>query len=475
MNILDYQAEPKKEPAKSSQPNLEIIDANPAPAQNESYSTEIAIVDTSPKNALVIFSNGGLDPLIEQIRKRVKSEEFDVTTEKGRERIGSVARQIGSAKQRLIEMADSLTENAKKQIAAVNAERNRAQEEFDKLRDEVLAPRKAYEQIEKDRQAEHNKNLTILEGMIEFADHTQYTVEQIENALNKSSELFFGRQWQEYADKANYANLKNKDALNQAIANRKALDEAEAQKQREAQAAREKEIEDAKIAAAEKAKKDAEELAAAEAKRIADKVEADRVEAERIAKAKADADAAEIARIQKAKDEAEEKRKNLISSKISMLMIQADCKTWSSERMKNEIQRHENFYETNKQSFEEFSDTALSEYNKTKAEYAEVLQITLQNEEKNRIQEENDKKERDAKIAKDAADAEAKRIQDAKDAEESARKLREADEANKQRIIDEISFDLMLIQTAPPITKEEAEAVARALIDGKVRNVIVKF
>jgi len=218
MNILEYQPETQEEPAKVTQPDQEIIDADPVPAQTESSSKEIAVIDTSPKNALTIFSNNGLDPLIAQIRARVKSEQFDVTTQKGRDRIGSVARQIGSAKQDLIKMAASLTEDAKKQIAAVNTEKNRMETEFDKLRDEVLAPRKAYEQIEKDRQAEHEKNLTILEGMIEFAYPEQYTVEQIENALAKSSELYTGRQWQEYADRANYANLKNKDKLTQAIA-----------------------------------------------------------------------------------------------------------------------------------------------------------------------------------------------------------------------------------------------------------------
>lgn len=465
MNILDYTPEPQEKLENTSQPAQEIIDANPAQVENESASTEIAVIDTSPKNALTVFINGGLDPLIEKIRARVKSEQFDVTTEKGRERIGSVARQIGSAKQRLIEMADSLTEDAKKQIAAVNAERNRAQAEFDKLRDEVLAPRKAYEQIEKDRQAEHNKNLTILEGMIEFADHTQYTVEQIENALNKSVELFSGRQWQEYADKANYANLKNKDALNQAIANRKSLDEAEAQKQREAQAAREKEIEDAKIAAAAKAKKDAEDAAAAEAKRIADKVEADKKAA-----------AEETARIQKEKDDAEAKRIQLIQDSIKIMELPKGYETFSSERAQDYINRHNAFFGQKKDGgFAEFYDSAWNTYNETLAKLKARLSEAQKEEQAARDKAIQDQKDRDAKIAKDAEEAEKKRQQVIKDQEEADRKKRQADEANKQRIIEEICFDLMLIQTAPPITKEEAEAVARALIDGKIRNVIVKF
>ncbi len=464
MNILDYQAETPEEPAKAAQPEQEIIDADPVPAKTESSSKEIAVVDTSPKNALTVFSNGGLDPLIAQIRARVKSEQFDVTTQKGRDRIGSVARQIGSAKQDLIKMAASLTEDAKKQIAAVNTEKNRMETEFDKLRDEVLAPREAYLKIEKDRQAEHEKALTVLEGMIEFAYPEQYTVEQIENALAKSSELYTARQWQEYADKANYANLKNKDKLTEAIAKRKEIDEAAAEAERVAKAARDKEIEDARIAAAAQATKDAEDKATADAKIIADKVEADRV-----------ATAAETARIQKQKDEAEQQRKALLVQKVSQLTPPFGHENWTSDRLKDETEELRLIYEREKGSYGEYENDALQHYNKTQAVFAENLQIALQKEEKQREADEQAKKDRDAKIAKDAADAEAKRIQDAMDAEETARKAREADEANKQRIVDEIAFDLMLIQTAPPITKEEAEAVARALIDGKVRNVIVKY
>lgn len=488
MNILDYQPETPEEPAKAAQLEQEIIDADPVLAQTESSSTEIAVIDTSPKNALTIFSNNGLDPLISQIRARVKSEQFDVTTQKGRDRIGSVARQIGSAKQQLIGMADRLTEDAKRQIAAVNFEKTRAQTEFDKLRDEVLAPRVAYLQIEKDRQAEHEKALTVLEGMIEFAYPEQYTVEQIENALAKSSELYTARQWQEYADKANYANLKNKDKLTEAIVKRKEADEAAAEAERVAQAARDKEIEDAKIAAAAQATKDAEDKAAADAKALADQVEADRVAAQKVAddaaKALADkveadkvAAAAETARIQKAKDDAEAKRVQLIQDNIRMMELPNGYATFSSERVQDYINRHNAFFgeKSEAKSFEELYDKAWATYNETLAKLKARLSAAEAEEQAARDKAIQDQKDRDAKIAKDAADAEAKRIQDAKDAEETARKAREADEANKQRIVDEISFDLMLIQTAPPITKEEAEAVARALIDGKIRNVIVKY
>jgi len=244
-----------------------------------------------------------------------------------------------------------------------------------------------------------------------------------------------------------------------------------------AQAAREKEIEDAKIAAAAKAKKDAEDAAAAEAKRIADKVEADRIEAERLAKEKSDADAAEIARIQKEKDDAEARRVRLIQDNIRMMELPNGYESFSSERVKDYIQRHNTFFgeKNDAKSFEEFYDQAWATYNETLAKLKSRLAAAEAEEQLARDKAIQDQKDRDAKIAKDAADAEAKRIQAKKDEEEEIRKAREADKANKQRLLDEISFDLMLIQTAPPITKEEAEAVARALMDGKVRNVIVKY
>lgn len=470
MNILDYQPETQEEPAKAAQPEQEIIDADQVPVQTESSSTEIAIVDTSPKNALTVFSNGGLDPLIAQIRARVKSEHFDVTTQKGRDRIGSVARQIGSAKQELIRMAASLTEDAKKQIAAVNTEKKRMETEFDKLRDEVLAPREAYLKIDKDRQAEHEKNLTILEGMIEFAYPEQYTVEQIENALAKSSELYAGRQWQEYADKANYANLKNKDKLTEAIAKRKEIDEAAAEAERVAQAARDKEIEDAKIAAAAKAKKDAEDAAAAEAKRIADKVEADRAAA-----------AAETARIQKEKDDAEEKRVQLIKDSIRIMELPSGYEIFSSERAQDYINRHNTFFNerVEEKSFDEFYDQALATYNETLAKLKARLDSAEAEEQAARDKAIQDQKDRDAKIARDAADAEAQRQQKIKDDEAAAQKIKDEDLEHRKKINNEAKADIDKIvkeyTESDQLKKGIDQLIVEAIILGKIRNVSIKY
>jgi len=490
MNILDYTPEPDKEPVKAANQEQEIIEADNVSVQNESSSTEIAIVDTSPKNAIAIFSNGGLDPFIAEIKKRVKSESFDVTTEKGRERIGSVAKQIGSAKKRLEEMADALTEDAKKQVAAVNQEKKRMINEFDTLRDEVLAPRKAYDKIEKDRQDEHEKALTILGEMIEFAYPEQYTVEQMENALAKSSELFSGRQWQEYADRANYANLKNKDKLTEAITKRKEADEAAAEAERVAQAARDKEIEDAKIAAAEKAKKDAEDAAAAEAKRVADKVEADRVAAQKVAddaaKALADkveadkiAAAAETARIQKQKDDAEAKRVQIILDNIRSMEPPKGYEEKTSVVVQNMIEALNTFYIVNQITFGEYSDAAGNAYTAALAKLKARLSDAENEEQAARDKAIQDQKERDAKIAKDAADAESARQQKIKDDEAAEQKKRDEDIEHRKKINNEAKSDIGKIveeyTASDQLVKSLDQLLVEEIVLGHIRNVSIKY
>jgi len=78
---------------------------------NTEENKELIVINNDFKPIEVFSAAKGLDPIIEQIRQKVKSEIFDVTTEAGRKRMGSVARQIGSSKCKLEKMAKELTED----------------------------------------------------------------------------------------------------------------------------------------------------------------------------------------------------------------------------------------------------------------------------------------------------------------------------------------------------------------------------
>ncbi|VYS85083.1 Uncharacterised protein [Citrobacter amalonaticus] len=59
--------------------------------------TDLTVIEIKPEQAPVLYSAGGLNGFLEQIRELAK-EVPDVTTKKGRDRIGSLARMVGSSK-----------------------------------------------------------------------------------------------------------------------------------------------------------------------------------------------------------------------------------------------------------------------------------------------------------------------------------------------------------------------------------------
>lgn len=62
--------------------------------------TDLTVIEIKPEQAPALYRAGGLNSFLEQIREMVK-EVPDVTTKKGRDRIGSLARMVGSSKKLL--------------------------------------------------------------------------------------------------------------------------------------------------------------------------------------------------------------------------------------------------------------------------------------------------------------------------------------------------------------------------------------
>lgn len=284
------------------------------------------VIDGAKENALVFFATEkGLDPIIDEIKKRVKSEVLDISTEAGRKRIGSLARQIGSAKMDLKEVAEALTEDWRRKTKAVTSERLRMEKELDALRDEVKAPLDEFRAREEERTKAHEEAISVLAALsqVQWSDNN---VEQIEAHLN-SVNLLEDRDWQEFKARASVAILSATKNLSECLSARKKYDaeQAELSRLRAEQEERDRiererleaeRIERLKQEAAEKAKREAEEKAAKEAAAAAEvaKAEQERVEREREAaearakkaeqdrlaaeeKAKADAAAAEAKRI----------------------------------------------------------------------------------------------------------------------------------------------------------------------------------
>jgi len=64
--------------------------------------TDLTVLEIKPEQAPALYVANGLDAYLEIIREMAK-EVPDVTTKKGRDRIGSLARMVGSSKKAIEE------------------------------------------------------------------------------------------------------------------------------------------------------------------------------------------------------------------------------------------------------------------------------------------------------------------------------------------------------------------------------------
>ena len=275
----------------------------------------VALIEPTTNLALVFTGDGGVDAILTKIETdaRALAADLDISTEKGRKEIASLARtKIARSKTALIDAGKKLTEDWRKQTAAVNADCRIIEARLDALRDEIRAPLTAWEQAEKDRVAAHDRAITDIEALASGLEGL--TAEQIRERL-KAPPLTEARNWQEFQQRASRTILSTGAILKVALrdAEQRAAEAAE-RAAREAQEAEERRlaaldaqrIREEQIAAhaAEKARQEAE--AKAEMERLAAhaKAEADRRAAE--AKAEAERQAIE-ARAREEREELERK------------------------------------------------------------------------------------------------------------------------------------------------------------------------
>lgn len=268
--------------------------------------------------------NDAFSGIYTKIEKEIADFVPDLTTDKGRKEIASLAYKIARTKTGLEAAAKNLTDDQREIIDAVNSERSAMKERLDKLRDAARKPLTDWEAAEAERQRVIDEGLATLRdiGRVDSLSDP----DTIMTAIEVSKDTFNSIDWRD--DEATAESLLetsinkfNADltASRQRIADARELEllrekqrkEAEAQAEREAAEAAErdrqaeiereqKRVEEARAQAAAEAEAriQAEKTAREEAEKAAIKAEEDR---------KADAQRAEDARIAEAK-RAEEER-----------------------------------------------------------------------------------------------------------------------------------------------------------------------
>ena len=213
---------------------------------------------------------GGSDELFERIAEQARSFVPDVTTRKGREEIGSVAMKVSKSKTLTEKYAKDLVAEEKARIKLIDDDRIQFCKKMDSLRDEILAPRDAWEQAEKDRIKKHEDSIESIKNNARYYIDT--TLVELKQSLASAEQVIVDSSLEEFEQEAKIAKYEAIELLRVAIANREKYEteQAELERLRQAEQLRQQQERDAQIAreAAEKANREAEEKARLEAERV---------------------------------------------------------------------------------------------------------------------------------------------------------------------------------------------------------------
>lgn len=285
-----------------------------AAAQKELPGTNIlALVEANP--VMVLTDREKFSQFYEEMKRETDALVVDLTTDKGRKAIASMARRVATTKVLIDDAGKKLNEGKRAEIDAVDESRREIRQQLDALRDEVRRPLTEWEDAEKAREEEVREAVEKLRRSTAIEAHETSADIRARRAEIEAMDFdrgHFGGYYEQAVllrEQALVTLAFTADKMDQEEADRAELERLRAEAvERDRKESERIMIEeaDAKRVAAEKAEQ--ERLARVEEEQKA-KIVAAAKEAEEAAKARAEAaHAEEIAKLQRERDEAEAAR-----------------------------------------------------------------------------------------------------------------------------------------------------------------------
>ncbi|HEN3655857.1 TPA: hypothetical protein U5E37_003852 [Yersinia enterocolitica] len=275
-------------------------------------NTGLVVIDIKPEQAPVLYVPNGLEDYLNHIRELAK-EVPDVTTKKGRERIGSLARTVGVSKKAIENPGRAYLKRLKEAVKPAEEELKRFVDACDDISKSILKPRVEWD-AEQERIAAANQMLEWHEEALEMNTAVDKAMAERFESDHEMALLMndaFDRDAKAKADEVERLRKAHEEFIAQQAAE-KAKREVEEKAKRDIEAAEQRER-DAKLAQerAEQTAKDAAAKAERDAKELAERVEREKQEAIAAEKLKAQQEAERVQREAKQKEDArlaEEKR-----------------------------------------------------------------------------------------------------------------------------------------------------------------------
>ena len=252
---------------------------------------ELEVLEQNSNEVIEAFKiEGGAQALFDRIASQARSIVPDLSTDKGRKAIASVARKVATTKTAFDAHGKALKEQYTVITNKIDADRKLFRDQCDALRDEVRQPLTDWEQAEKDRVAKHENSILVIKEHLQELD--SLNAERIANRIEHLENFDVDYTFEEYEDQAKLAKFETLETLRKALAEREKYEaeQAELEAKRQAEALRQQQERDAQIAreATEKAQREAEEKARFEAEKAQrEKLEAEQREARLLAEKEA--------------------------------------------------------------------------------------------------------------------------------------------------------------------------------------------
>lgn len=272
-------------------------------------STTLVIVPEG-MTPLEIFKPESIDPLLDEITKLARAHVPDISTDKGRKALKSLAFKIARSKTTLDDMGKELVSDWKAQAKKVDEVRAKIRGQLDELKEEVLKPLTDWEAKESQRIAKREEMLLHVQ---QAANETYKVASAASLAIEYIEKMPQGEDfWQEFhlrASREMEAAIKKISSRRDELIEQQKRDD-ELARLRAEQEAREKQEREERIAkeAAEKARIEAEKKAEQERLIAEEKAEKEKREAE-AARQKAEADKIDAERRAKEAEEREAQAK----------------------------------------------------------------------------------------------------------------------------------------------------------------------
>ncbi|NIE98505.1 hypothetical protein F3J38_00255 [Pantoea sp. Acro-805] len=288
-----------------------------------SETTDLAVLEVKPEQAPTLYVPNGLNAYLDEIRNSV-NEVPDLSTDKGRKRIASLAAQVSRSKTAIEKPGRDYLKRLKELPKEVEAELRRFVSECDAIRDETRRPLTEWEQAEDERKQALQQRLADLRALADVIDDAGNYLPStdIQARLCEAKAVTLDDTWQEIATEAGVAKDATVQKLEAAVIVAKQREDQAAELERLRKEAEEKarrgHEEKLKQEAAESARREAEQKAQVEREK-----QAAIAEEQRKAKAAEDARLAEVKRVvdENAKRAANEVHRKAVGTAVVNALI----------------------------------------------------------------------------------------------------------------------------------------------------------